>query len=121
MKQRVKDLMVKCVSFAVLILCLCSAADLTAPETTERDIYGFETYHVTEAGAICDKNGIIKGWIHADAIYDADWNIHGPRFEDSRGTKAVLKHYAKRRRPDETNGNDKREPADIQISGMRGP
>ena len=70
--------------FLMWILCfLALVPELQAPEITERNIHGFDTYHVAESGAILDKEGTIKGWFHDNAIYDAQWNIkyhvHGNR------------------------------------------
>ena len=73
----------------LLLLCFCSATELMAPELTERDIFGYESYRIEESGAICDKNGTIKGWIHGNALYDAQWNfkyfIYGKRLHQRDG------------------------------------
>jgi hypothetical protein len=87
------------VFFIGCILCfLILAPELQAPEITERDMLGYNAYHVAESGAILDRDGIIKGWFHANAIYDAQWNIkyhvHGNRLsevdEDQAGYGQIM-------------------------------
>ena len=70
-----------CIGF---ILCLLIVVpELQAPEITEREIIGYDAYHVADNGAILDKDGIIKGWMHGNTVYDTQWNskyyIHGGR------------------------------------------
>jgi hypothetical protein len=45
-----------------------------APDTTEPDVYGYDDYHVQEDGSLCDRDGVIRGWIHGNMVYDAQWN-----------------------------------------------
>lgn len=61
--------------FIVSILCfLIPVPELQAPEITEHDMHGYDTYRVAEDGAIVDRDGAIKGWVHGNTVYDAQWN-----------------------------------------------
>ncbi|MEI6153217.1 MAG: hypothetical protein WCQ90_03935 [Deltaproteobacteria bacterium] len=82
------------ISFILIALCfLTPVPELQAPEITEHDIFGYDTYRVAEDGAIFDRDGTIKGWVHGNTVYDAGWNekyiirgnrLHGANI-DSRG------------------------------------
>ncbi len=62
--------------FIGFILCLLIAApELQAPEITEHERIGYDAYHVADNGAILDRDGIIKGWMHGNTVYDTQWNI----------------------------------------------
>lgn len=62
-------------SFIASILCLLILVpELQAPEITEHDMFGYDTYRVSENGAIFDRDGAIKGWVHDNTVYDAQWN-----------------------------------------------
>jgi len=70
------ELMFKHTLLILSVLCICSlGTELMAPEITERDIFGFESYNIEENGAVRDRDGAIKGWITEKAFYDAYWNI----------------------------------------------
>ena len=61
--------------FIVSILCfLIPVSELQAPEITGHDMHGYDTYRVAEDGAIFDRDGAIKGWIHGNTVYDAGWH-----------------------------------------------
>lgn len=47
---------------------------LTVTEITEHDMHGYDTYRVAEDGAIFDRDGAIKGWVHGNTVYDAGWD-----------------------------------------------
>ncbi len=62
--------------FIGFILCLLIVVpELQAPEMTEHEIIGYDVYHVADNGAILDRDGIIKGWMHGNTVYDTQWNI----------------------------------------------
>jgi len=79
MKQRI----ITSFFLGIAICMLFYIPDLHAPEITERDMFGFDTYRVAEGGAILDADGVVRGWITKNAVYDAYWNIryhiHGNR------------------------------------------
>jgi len=85
--------MSKLIILISIALSVCFVTDLMAPETTERDVFGFESYRVKENGSICDKDGTIRGWVTENIVYDAHWNIryhiHGDKLckakEDRKG------------------------------------
>lgn len=61
--------------FIGFILCLLIVVpELQAPEITEGEIIGYDAYHVADNGAILDRDGAIKGWMHGNTIYDTQWN-----------------------------------------------
>lgn len=61
--------------FIGFILCLWIVVpELQAPEMTEYEIIGYDAYHVADNGAIIDRDGTIKGWMHGNIIYDTQWN-----------------------------------------------
>ncbi|HPL42201.1 MAG TPA: hypothetical protein PLA81_11520 [Syntrophorhabdaceae bacterium] len=49
--------------------------DSYAPEITERDIMGYDTYRVAEGGAILDADGVLKGWVLGSTVYDTGWDV----------------------------------------------
>jgi len=57
------------------LLLLVWVSESQAPEITEYDRCCYYTYRVQEDGSLCDRDGIIRGWIHGNTVYDADWNI----------------------------------------------
>ena len=63
----------------VIPVCFCMylsfAADLMAPETTEQDVFGYETYSIHENGAIRTRSGELKGWIRGNEVYDTQWSF----------------------------------------------
>jgi len=62
--------------FIGFILCLLiMVPELQAPEMTEHEIIGYDAYHVADNGAILDRDGIIKGWMHGNIVYDTQWNM----------------------------------------------
>ncbi|MBA4391809.1 MAG: hypothetical protein C0399_12860 [Syntrophus sp. (in: bacteria)] len=62
--------------FIGFILCLLIVVpELQAPEMNEHEIIGYDAYQVADNGAILDRDGIIKGWMHGSTIYDTQWNI----------------------------------------------
>ncbi|HNQ62590.1 MAG: hypothetical protein ILNGONEN_01255 [Syntrophorhabdaceae bacterium] len=66
--------MLKYILLICSVLCICSfGTELMAPEITERDIFGFESYNIEEDGAIRDSDGAIKGWFTKNAVYDEYW------------------------------------------------
>jgi len=63
------------ISFIVTVLCLLlPVSELQAPDITEHDMFGYDIYRVAEDGAIFDRDGTIKGWVHGNILYDAQWN-----------------------------------------------
>ena len=70
-----------------LIFMLVHTSDLKAPEITERDLYGYEPFHVAESGAIVDTDGVIHGWVSSDGVYDAHWNV---RYRVHKGRARVV-------------------------------
>lgn len=63
------------ISSIVTILCLLIVvSELQAPEVTEHNMFGYGIYRVAENGAIFDGDGTIRGWIHGNTAYDAQWN-----------------------------------------------
>jgi hypothetical protein len=57
------------------VLCFLAAVpDLQAPEVTERDILGYDSYRIAADGAIFDRDGAIRGWLQGDIVYDTMWN-----------------------------------------------
>ena len=58
-----------------MVLLLVHASELQAPEITERDMFGYDPFHVTASGAIVDKDGVIHGWVKGNTILDAHWNV----------------------------------------------
>jgi hypothetical protein len=58
-----------------ILFVLVSATDLQAPEITARDIFGFDAYRVADDGSIQDKDGVVKGWVCGNTVYDARWNV----------------------------------------------
>ncbi len=79
-RATIKQRMVKSILPVLLILLFFALAppDSQAPELTERDIYGYDTYRVSESGAILDKDGAIKGWFKDNRVYDTQWNEEPP-------------------------------------------
>lgn len=71
MKQRI----ITAFFLGIAMCLLLFIPDLQAPEITERDMYGYESYNIEEDGAVCNRGGAIKGWITENAVYDAYWNI----------------------------------------------
>jgi hypothetical protein len=67
--------MFKRILLVLPVLCFCSMTELMAPETTERDVFGYESYRIEGNGVICDKGGVIKGWMHGNTVYDTQWNV----------------------------------------------
>jgi len=64
------------ISFILSIMCLLMfIPDLHAPELTERDIFGYALYRVTEGGAILDEDGVVRGWVQGGTVYDPSWDV----------------------------------------------
>jgi hypothetical protein len=70
-----------------MLLALCIvffgavAGELQAPEIIERDIHG-DYYQFREDGSICDHNGVVRGWVLGNRIYDTQWS---PMYEMKEG------------------------------------
>jgi len=61
--------LILCVLFFGVVVC-----ELQAPEITEADMHGYY-YHVRQDGSICDSNGVIRGWVLGNRIYDNQWGL----------------------------------------------
>ncbi len=61
--------------FLEIAMCLLLfISELHAPELTERDIFGYNTYRVAEGGAILDEDGVVRGWVLGSTVYDPSWD-----------------------------------------------
>jgi hypothetical protein len=62
-------LLILCVLFFGVMVC-----ELQAPEIAEADINGYY-YQVRQDGSIRDSNGVIRGWVLGNRIYDNRWSL----------------------------------------------
>jgi len=62
-------------AFLAAVILFMLIPDSYAPEITEHDIMGYDTYRVAEGGAILDADGVLKGWVLGSTVYDTGWDV----------------------------------------------
>jgi hypothetical protein len=80
--------MIRMVFLSLFIICFIGISESQAPDLLPEEIDGYYTYRIQEDGSICNREGVIKGWIHMNSVYDAGWTVTH-RIRQRRSCKTV--------------------------------